>query len=122
MCLRVPSHGVLPFLVHGIFWFWLAAAATAADKAASSVLHLTNGGSVPGELRASENPKVLRWRSPLFAQPLEFPLSAINAVHYAVPGPQAKPLDEYCFELVGDDVLYGNLLGLTDLEVELGSA
>src|SRR5438552_3935315 len=119
MYLRVMPRVALHLFVHGISWFCLVAAATAADQATSSVLHLTNGGFVPGELRASEDPKVLRWRSPFFAQPVEFPLSAVNAVHYAVPAQQAKPLGEYCFELVDDDVLYGNLLGLTEDDVEL---
>jgi thiol-disulfide isomerase/thioredoxin len=122
MYLRVMPQVALHLFVHGISWFCLAGAATAADPAASSVLHLTNGGFVPGELRASEDPKLLRWRSPFFAQAFEFPLSAIHAVHYAVPAQQAKPLGEYCFELVGDDVLYGNLLGLTEDDVELDSA
>src|SRR5438309_2046224 len=118
MCLRVLP---LPLSVYGIFWFGLAAAA-AAERPASSVLHLTNGDFVQGELRGSEDPKALRWRSPLFARPLEFPLSAVNAVHYAVPAQQPKPVGEYCFELVGDDLLYGNLLRLTEDEAELDSA
>src|SRR5207244_6696347 len=46
----------------------------------------------------------------------------VTAVHYTLPGPQPKPPGEYCFELVGDDVLYGNLLGLTQDEVELEAA
>src|SRR5262245_20532800 len=114
MCLRLLPQVVLS-------WFCLAAAATAGDPTASAVLHLTNGGFVPGELRGSEDPKALRWRSPFFAQPLDFPLGGVNAVQYAVPAPPPKPLGEYCFELVDDDVLYGNLLGLTEDDVELDS-
>src|SRR5207247_6852584 len=109
-------------LLSAICWLWLAGAAIAADPAVSSVLHLTNGDFVPGELRRSEDPKVLRWRSSFFARPLEFPLSAVNAVHYAVAGPQPHPPGEYCFELGDDEVLYGNLLGLTEDDVELESA
>jgi thiol-disulfide isomerase/thioredoxin len=108
--------------VHGFFWFCLTATAIAAEHAAASVLHLTNGGFLPGELRGSEDPKVLQWRSTFFAQPLKFPLSSVNSVHYAVAGPPPKPQGEYCFELAGDDMLYGNLLRLTDDDVELDSA
>src|SRR5216683_2000673 len=122
MCLRVIPQVALRLFVHGLFWSCLAAAAPAADRAATAVLHLTNGDFVPGEVRGSEDPKVLPWRSPFFARPLEFPLSAVNAVHYAVLGPQPKPQGEYCFELAGDDVLYGNLLGLTEDEAEVDSA
>ena len=76
----------LRVFVSAILWLCLVAAAPAADPGASSVLHLTNGGSVAGELRGSQDPTVLRWHSPSFAEPLEFPLSAVTAVYYTVPG------------------------------------
>src|SRR5262249_25293828 len=90
-----------------------------AKNPAGTVLHLTNGGFVHGELIASPDPKVLRWRSPVFAQPLEFPVSALNAVQYPVPAQPPKPAGEYCFELVDDDVAYGNLLGMTEDELDV---
>jgi hypothetical protein len=46
MCLRVIV------CICGMSWFWLVPAAIAADQGARSVLHLTNGGFLPGELRA----------------------------------------------------------------------
>lgn len=104
----------------GVF-LWLTSAATAADPAPRPVLHLTNDGYAAGEPRASDDPRVLRWRSPAFARPLDFPLSVVNAVHYPVPGPPPKPAGEYCFELADDDVLYGDLLGLTEDEVKVRS-
>jgi thiol-disulfide isomerase/thioredoxin len=121
MCLRVKPY-VAGTLFIGCFWLCLASAATAADGAANAVLHLKDGGFVPGELGGSEDPKALRWRSPLFAQPFDFPLSAVNAVHYAARGPLPQPAGEYCFELGDDDVLFGNFLALTEEEVELDSA
>jgi peroxiredoxin len=105
-----------------ICWVCLAGGAMAADGPATAVLHLGNGDFVRGELLGADDPKALRWRSPFFGRPLKFPLSAINAVHYAVAGPQPQPPDEYCFELGDDDVLFGNLLRLTDELVELDSA
>jgi thiol-disulfide isomerase/thioredoxin len=122
MYLRFLLPVALPGFIPGISWLCLAAAATAADPAAHSVLHLTNGSFIPGESLASEDPKVLRWRSPYFVRPFEFPLGAIQAVHYAVPAQQPKPSGEYCFELVDGDVLYGDLLGLTDDTVEVDAA
>jgi thiol-disulfide isomerase/thioredoxin len=85
-------------------------------------LHLTNEGFVPGQIQASADPKILRWHSPLFAQSLEFPLDAVRAVRYAVPNGQPKPGGQYCFELVGDDVLYGDLLALSAEELEVDAA
>ena len=46
MCLRVIFHGAPYLCLPGIFWLCLAAAATAAERAATSVLHLTNGGFI----------------------------------------------------------------------------
>ena len=43
-------------------------------------------------------------------------------MHYPIAGPQPEPRGEYCFELIGDDVLYGNLRRLTDSDVELDAA
>ena len=40
----------------------VAVAAPAAEPPARSVLHLTNGGFVPGELGGSDEPNALRWR------------------------------------------------------------
>jgi thiol-disulfide isomerase/thioredoxin len=109
-------------LFAGICLISLAGPAIAAERPASAVLHLTNGDFIGGELLDARDPKMLRWQSPLFGRPLEFPLAAVNAVHYAVAGPPPQPLREYCFEMGDDDVLFGNLLGLTDDEVELDSA
>ncbi len=97
----------------------LGTVAIAADQPAGSVLHLTDKSYLSGQLRGSNDPNVLRWQSAFFTQPFEFPLSAVNTVHYALPKQQPKPTGEYCFELVGGDVLYGNLLGLNDDDVSL---
>jgi thiol-disulfide isomerase/thioredoxin len=99
----------------------VAAVAPAAEPPAPAVLRLTNGGFVPGELRGSGEPNSLRWRSPVFVQPLEFPLSAVKGVHYTVPPEPAKPNGEYCIELINDDILYGDLLAVTNDELEITS-
>src|SRR5262245_42420799 len=90
-----------------------ATVAPAADPPGRAVLHLTNEGFVPGELCGSDDPKELRWRSPAFTRPLEFPLSAVKVVHFAVPPGVPQPVGEYCFELLDDDVFFGDLLAVT---------
>jgi peroxiredoxin len=85
------------------------------------VLHLVNESHVPGEVRGSDDPKVLRWKSPAFAEPLDLPLGAVRAVHYEAMAPPPAPRDEYGFELTGDDVIYGDLLALTDDHLDLNS-
>src|SRR5581483_10931597 len=96
--------------------------ASAADPAALPVAHLTDGSFLPGEVRPSDDPGVLRWRSPAFARPLDFPLGRVNAVHYPVAGPPPKPAGEYGIELINDDVLFGDLRGLTDDALDVDSA
>lgn len=100
----------------------VAGFAPAADTPATSVLHLTDGGFIAGELCRSEDPKVLCWRSPHFARPLEFPLTGVNAVHFALGERPPPPKGEYCFELVDDDTLYGDLLELTGDKLAIDSA
>ena len=121
MCPRVrPVAGRLLALI-GAIWLGPAGAATA-DPAPRPVLHLADGSYLPGNLRDSTDPKVLVWNSPAFARPLEFPLSAIQAVHYAAPAKPKQPTGEYCFELVDGDIIYGDLLALTDDEMEVNAA
>src|SRR5438477_261205 len=99
MSLRVLPRVALPPVVAAVAWFCLAATIPADGRAGGSVLHLTNGGFVPGKLQGSDDPKVLRWSSPFFARPLDFPLGAVNAVHYTVPDRPALPHGEYGFDL-----------------------
>lgn len=95
----------------GILSFTVTASAAGPGD---SVLHLTNGGFVPGEIRSSDSANILRWQSPLFVQPFDFTLDGVNAVHYSVPSTLPKPNGEFCFELAAGDVLFGSLLSLTD--------
>ncbi len=96
--------------------FVLFSALVQADDA---VLHLTNGGFVPGELQSSKQPSVLQWRSANFTQPFEFSIAAVSGVNYSVLSTPPKPVGEYCLELAAGDVLFGELLGITDEAVEL---
>jgi thiol-disulfide isomerase/thioredoxin len=92
---------------------------TTAFGADEAVLHLANGGFVPGELKSSEQPSVVRWQSPRFTSAFEFSLAGVSAVQYAVPSKLPKPTGEYCLELAAGDVLFGELLALTDDAAEI---
>ena len=119
---RFTSKSALHCLLSSAFWVFLASTASAADDKPRCVLHLTDNGFVPGELRGSDDLKAIHWRSPLFASTLDFPLNAVKAVHYEMVGQPPAPHGEFCFELVDDDFLYGDLLELTDDDVILASA
>lgn len=99
-----------------LVWLSVCVPAFGAEEA---VLYLNNGGFIPGELKSSEQPSILRWRSPRFTQPLDFSLSGVTAVQYSIPSKLPKPTGEYCLELAGGDVLFGELLALTDDAAEL---
>ena len=100
-------------------WLCLAGAAAGADPTAPAVLHLTDGGRLPGAPRGSADPAVWRWESPAFTRPLDFPVGVVAGVHYAVPPVPPRPPGEYCVELTGGDVVYGDLAAVTDDEVGL---
>ncbi|MBC7818657.1 MAG: TlpA family protein disulfide reductase, partial [Planctomycetaceae bacterium] len=93
--------------------------ATCANADDSAVLHLTNGGFVPGVLKGSEQPSVMRWQSTRFTQPFEFSLGGVTAVQYMIPSKLPKPTGEYCLELAAGDVLFGELLALTEDAAEI---
>lgn len=94
----------------------------AADRPATGLLQLTNDGFVSGELRASEDAKVWRWSSPAFVQPLSFPVAAVKSVRWPSSGAPPLPQGDFCFELEGDDVLFGDLLTLSAEDLEIASA
>src|SRR5579885_2543301 len=101
-------------LVFALLGSLLLCVAAGAAEQPGATLHLASEDFLSGTLQASSDPAVIRWRSPYFATVFEFPAATVDAVHYTVSGPQPKPWGGYCFELVNGDVLYGNLLALTE--------
>jgi hypothetical protein len=89
---------------------WACLAADAPPQKA--MLRLTDGGFVAGELKGSDKPGSIRWESPAFAKPLEFPLDHIGSVIFPLPATPPKPAGDLCFELAGGDVVFGSLAGL----------
>jgi thiol-disulfide isomerase/thioredoxin len=98
------------------------AADTPAAQPVLPILHLLNEGYVPGELRDSADEAVIRWQSPVFANPFEFSLANVNAVHFPPPAKASRPVADYCFELKRGDVLFGSLVGQNEREMELDVA
>jgi thiol-disulfide isomerase/thioredoxin len=110
--------GLSSVLVAWLFGMTMAGAVPPAGSP-SSVLHLTNGGFVPGELIASSQPDLIRWQPTAFTAPFDFPLKAVTAVHFSVPAELPGPRGDYCFELAGGDVVFGSLQAMNDKEAEL---
>src|SRR5271165_4162811 len=119
---RIPAARMRAWLLAvPLAWLFrttVAAAAPPVDPP-SAVLHLSNGGFVPGTLVASGQPDLIRWQSTAFTAPFDFPLKAVTAVHFAVPAELPRPTGDYCFELAGGDVVFGSLLAMDDKEAEL---
>ena len=120
------SRGIRTLLT--VFGFVLAvitseATSIAADAARSQpILHLANDGFVPGQLLNSDQADVLRWQSRLFTTPFEFPLDGISTAQFPVVLPRPKPTGEYCIELSGGDVLYGDILEFTETSLLIKAA
>lgn len=106
-----------------IAFFPLATAASAAEiSPAQPILHLPDDSFLPGNLLDSEQPDVLRWQSPSFTQPFEFPLNAVSTAEFPVVLPRPKPDGEYCIELTGGDVLYGNIVEFSESSLQILAA
>jgi thiol-disulfide isomerase/thioredoxin/ribosomal protein L11 len=82
-------------------------------------LNLANGGFLQGEIKDCDQPKILRWQSPGFAAPFDFALNTMTSVSVPLPAMPVHPAGDYCFELLGGDVLFGSLLSLTAESAEL---
>ncbi|MES1213239.1 MAG: hypothetical protein ABUL64_01510, partial [Singulisphaera sp.] len=87
-----------------------AAAEAPGDGEQQPVIHLYDRDSVAGELSDSTFTDRLLWRSPAFATPLVFPLSAVRTVHFPVKQNLPQPTGEYGIELVGGDAFFGEVV------------
>jgi peroxiredoxin len=100
--------------------------AASQDKSSPSstvaTLHLANGDFLAGELRPCGDAGILRWQGTAFAAPLDFSLGAVSTVTFPTRGPRPHPDSPYCLELDGGDVLFGNLMGLSNNEIAFDAA
>lgn len=94
-------------------------AETQANPATTSTLRLANGDYVAGELIDCDRSDVLRWQGSGFTAPFAFDRKAVSVIHFPTPPERPKPKGEYSLELVGGDLLFGSLVGLSADEAEL---
>ena len=108
---------VLSFLI-GVIAIVTASPVATSQAADSSpllpVLHLANDSFLPGQPLDTDQPDALRWQSPSFTKPFQFPLSGISTAEFPVVLPRPKPSGEYCIELSSGDVIYGNILEFSE--------
>jgi thiol-disulfide isomerase/thioredoxin len=90
-----------------------------ADLATASTLRLANGDHVAGELMDCDQANILRWQGSAFVAPFDFTRKGVSVVHFPTPAERPKPTGEYCFELLGGDLVFGSLVGLSSEEAEL---
>ena len=120
------SRGIRALLT--VFGFALAVVTSesvliAAEAAPSQpILHLSNDGFMPGQLLDSDQANILRWQSRLFTKPFEFPLDGVSTAQFPVVLPRPKLAGEYCIELSGGDVLYGDILEFSEASLFIKAA
>ena len=90
-------------------------------KTDSAVLHLTNGDHVTGTMINSTVDRSIGWQSPAFTSPFHFALGGIASIHFPVPAKLPQPEGDYCFELMGGDMVFGSLIALDDKKVVVHS-
>ncbi|MCA1685847.1 MAG: TlpA family protein disulfide reductase, partial [Planctomycetia bacterium] len=108
---RSPSLG--PFrLVLAASVVLAGAAGRAEGPPEGLVLHLRDGGSVPGEIVDSAKPGVLGWQAPAFVGPFEFAISAVSSVSSPARSDLPRPSGDYRVQLAAGDIVFGSLVGL----------
>jgi thiol-disulfide isomerase/thioredoxin len=78
------------------------------------VLYLHGDDWLTGAPAASGQPNKLGWQSPYFTRPFEFDLSAVNRVRFSAAVAPGWRDHDYRLELAGGDVLYGEIVGVSD--------
>jgi hypothetical protein len=124
---RRSSIGTRPLLSYRLIAMVLvslpATTARAADQPASPspqpVLHLADGQSLAGEIRASNRPGVLRWQATSSGSPSDFAWNKVNGIEWPSSATQPEPGGEFRFDLAAGDVLFGALLALDEQKAEL---
>jgi thiol-disulfide isomerase/thioredoxin len=121
----VPARMILAVAAWPCLWLATAAAPCAAEPQGGAtagdvpVLHLADGGFVPGKLVDSDREGVLRWQGTPFVDPFDFDIDAVNTIHRPGPSGPPKPAGDFCFDLATGDVLFGSLVDLDATNVVL---
>ncbi len=116
------SRAIVPLFIAALAAVRVLGAGDAGDQKPAFVLDLADGSQVPGNFAGSKNGNDVRWQSPFFTSPLDFPQSALKSVRYEMTGAPPAPVGEFCFELVSGDFLYADLLEVSDAEFVVNSS
>lgn len=120
----VPHSSFRPFLLACVCLPQLIAVAFAdgPPQTRPAVLHLSNSDHVSGMLVNSKVEGSLGWQSPSFTEPFHFALGGIASVHFPVPAKPTQPEGDYCFELMGGDMMFGSLVAIDSKSVVVDSS
>ncbi|WP_145287117.1 TlpA family protein disulfide reductase [Pirellulimonas nuda] len=100
----------------------LCAGPTSEGPAPVGRLLLGSGDYLEGTWRDSPAGGAVRWESPLAAGAYEFPWPAVESLTFPSPESGAEPTGALRFELVGGDLLYGDLLDVSPESFTVQSA
>jgi len=115
---RGSTIGVLPFCIAVILFG--GGVLSAGD--ASLKLSLQNNDFLVGDVKDSDKSGSLRFQSPMFCSPFEFPVEGIQKLEFPENKPSEDRDRDYSFELSGGDVLFGKLISLSPDAMEIDSS
>ncbi|WP_145060812.1 TlpA family protein disulfide reductase [Adhaeretor mobilis] len=91
-----------------------SSAAVQAKNSQEAVLHLATGDFLAGRPLPTSDSQSISW-APSFAQgTFKYPWAAVTSVQFSRPDQQVQPQGEWCFELHGGDLVFGDLLSLDE--------
>ncbi len=92
----------------------------AADEPRPATLLWKNGDQLPGDLLRADA-KTILWQSTLFPAPFTLSIDRLDKIQYVEPSTPSPSTMPFRILTVGNDVLYGDLLELTQRHVVLKS-
>ena len=115
---RSSMSGALPFCIAVILFG--GGVLSAGDS--SLKLSLQNNDFLVGDVKDSDKSGSLRFQSPMFCSPFEFPVEGIQKLEFPENKPSEDRDRDYSFELSGGDVLFGKLISLSPDAMEIDSS
>ena len=114
---------LLPLLLMVACPFFARASGTARDarEDREGTLTLTTGDRLPGKLLGVSPKGEIRWACPWFREELVFPVTAIEHCRFPALSSIPTPKSMFRFDLVGGDIVFGELVEWTEKFVTLRS-
>jgi hypothetical protein len=89
------------------------------DRKVAAVLQSMNGQQVAGSLRPTDAPRRLRWQAIGSTTPVDYDVESVNFIRFPVSAHAHRHEGQYCFEMAGGDIVFGDIVDLGEAHAVL---